>query len=158
MHGYGKYTFTSGAVYSGQWLNGQMSGKGKMVNADGTSYEGDWLNNVMNGEGVYFDIDKVTWEGIFINGSYESKIQKKLRVEKEVENKVHEYQDKSKTFFTDFMQAHSKSDKKTYRDNLSPFFASADTCIDYVHEPYCKYEERSPDQWNEFIKEAYSDG
>ena len=56
------------------------------------------------------------------------------------------------------MNAYSKSDKKTYRENLSQFFASADTCIDYVHEPYVKYEERSPDQWNEFIMEAHREG
>lgn len=91
MHGYGKYTFTSGGVYSGEWKKGKMSGKGKMVNGDGTSYEGDWCENVMSGEGIYIDIDKVKWEGIFINGSYESKIQKKLKLEKEVEDKVQEY-------------------------------------------------------------------
>lgn len=102
MHGYGTYTFTSGAVYTGQWHQGKMHGKGKMVNADGTSYEGDWAQNVMNGEGVYIDIDQVKWEGIFINGSYESKIQKKLRVEKEISDKVAEYQTKAKQFFIQF--------------------------------------------------------
>ena len=45
MDGYGRYQFTSGAVYTGQWVEGQMKGQGKMVYADGTSYEGDWLAN-----------------------------------------------------------------------------------------------------------------
>ena len=54
-----------------------------MVNADGTSYDGDWANNLMNGEGIYIDADKTPWEGIFVNGSYESKIQKKLKSEKQ---------------------------------------------------------------------------
>lgn len=42
MHGVGRYIFTSGAVYNGDWVKGKMSGKGKLVNIDGTSYEGDW--------------------------------------------------------------------------------------------------------------------
>ena len=86
MHGYGKYVFTSGSVYTGSWLVGKMHGKGRMVNADGTQYDGDWVANKMHGEGCYIDIDNVRWEGIFINGSYESKIQKKLRVEKEIDD------------------------------------------------------------------------
>ena len=36
----------------------------------------------MHGEGVYVDADATPWEGIFVNGSYESKIQKKLKAEK----------------------------------------------------------------------------
>ena len=65
-----------------------MNGKGKMVNGDGTTYEGDWSQNLMHGEGIYIDIDKTKWEGIFINGLFESKIQKKLRAEKEISDKV----------------------------------------------------------------------
>lgn len=91
MHGSGKYNFTSGAVYSGEWVKGKMSGKGKMVNIDGTSYEGDWLDGVMHGEGVYIDADKVRWEGVFIHGCYDSKIQKKLKVEKEIGDKLKDY-------------------------------------------------------------------
>ena len=59
-----------------------MQGQGKMVYADGTSYEGQWSGNQMHGEGVYVDADATPWEGIFVNGSYESKIQKKLKAEK----------------------------------------------------------------------------
>ena len=55
-----------------------------MVYADGTSYEGKWTNNQMNGEGIYVDKDGVKWTGIFVNGSYESKVQKKLQAEKEL--------------------------------------------------------------------------
>jgi hypothetical protein len=45
----------------------------------------------MHGEGTYIDHERVKWQGIFINGSYESKIQKKLKVEKEIEDKLKEY-------------------------------------------------------------------
>jgi hypothetical protein len=78
-------------VYIGEWVKGKMSGKGKMVNIDGTSYDGEWLDGLMHGEGVYIDSEKVKWEGVFINGCYDSKIQKKLKVEKEIGDKLKEY-------------------------------------------------------------------
>ena len=109
----------------------------------------------MHGEGIYIDIDNVKWEGIFINGCYESKIQKKLKVEKEIGDKEKEYQIKAKSFFVTFAEAFAKSDKKTFKDNLAPLFATADTCIDFIAEPYVKYEERAPDKWNELIKSVY---
>jgi len=82
MHGYGRYQYTSGAIYTGQWCEGMMHGQGKMVYADGTSYEGEWRQNLMHGEGIYIDCDKTAWDGIFVDGSFESKIQKKLKAEK----------------------------------------------------------------------------
>jgi len=88
MHGYGKYQYPSGAVYTGQWTAGSMHGTGKMVYADGTSYEGEWCNNQMHGEGCYVDSDQTNWEGIFVNGSYESKIQKKLKAEKQQQDRI----------------------------------------------------------------------
>lgn len=69
-----------------------------------------------------------------------------------------EYQVKAKTFFLSFAEAFARSDKKTFKDNLGPLFATADTCIDFVAEPYVKYEERAPDKWNELIKLVYQDG
>lgn len=30
MHGYGKYKYTSGATYNGQWVKGKQEGQGKM--------------------------------------------------------------------------------------------------------------------------------
>ncbi len=159
MHGFGKYTFTSGGIYTGEWSRGKMHGKGKMLNADGTSYDGDWRDNAMSGEGIYIDIDKVKWEGIFINGSYESKIQKKLRVEKEIEDKVFEYQIKARNFFTDFLNAFALSEKKkNLKEVLSAYFASPDSCIDFVQEPYSKFEERSPEKWNELLRASFNDG
>ena len=38
MHGNGRYEFTSGDVYEGQYHLGQISGQGKMSYADGSSY------------------------------------------------------------------------------------------------------------------------
>ena len=158
MHGTGRYTFTSGADYSGQWVEGKMYGFGKMVYADGTSYEGTWVNNLMHGEGCYVDADGVNWEGIFVNGSFESKIQKKLKADKELLDRVDFYKAKAQTFFQTFIEIFSKSDKKTYKDNLGGFFATAENCIDYVQEPYTKYEERLPDKWNEIFTKILESG
>lgn len=158
MHGYGRYQFTSGAVYIGQWHCGVMQGKGKMVNADGTSYDGQWNNNAMHGEGCYVDADKVTWEGIFVNGQFESKIQKKLKAEKELTDKINQYKEKALSFFGAFAETFSKSDKKTMAGNMSPYFAKPENCIDYVAEPYTKFEERPADKWNELFKQIYDEG
>ena len=59
-----------------------------MTYADGTSYEGTWTHNLMNGEGTYVDAEGVTWSGIFVNGSFESKIQKKLKADKELLDRI----------------------------------------------------------------------
>merc|ERR1712167_533771 len=125
-----------------------MHGNGKIVNADGTSYEGAWSENMMHGKGKYIDCDGMVWEGIFINGSYESKVQKKLQVEKEIQDRVDSYKEKAKTFFTGFLETFAKSDKKTFKDNLSPFFATPESAADFCAEPYARFEERPPDKWN----------
>lgn len=41
---------------------------------------------------------------------------------------------------------------------MGPFFASVDSCAEYVTEPYAKYEEKAPDKWNELVKLVYADG
>ena len=104
----------------------------------------------MSGEGTYVDIDGVKWTGIFVNGSFESKIQKKLIAEKEQQDRINQYKDKASTFFTRFAENFAKSDKKTFKENLTPFFANADMA-DFVREPYAKYEDKPPDKWNEFF-------
>ena len=158
MHGQGRYTFTSGAEYNGQWCDGKMNGFGKMVYADGTSYEGTWEENLMHGEGCYVDADGVQWTGIFVNGSFESKIQKKLKADKELLDRIEDYRSKAVVFVNAFIEIFGKSDKKTFKDNLGGFFATADNCLDYVQEPYTKYEERLPDKWNEIFKAIQENG
>lgn len=158
MHGYGTYKFTSGAVYNGMWARGMMNGEGTMNYADGSSYEGQWTDNMMNGEGIYTDPDQVRWEGIFVNGSFESKIQKKLHLEKLMKDKMKTYEDKAKEFFIRFHESFAKSDKKTFKENLLPYFASAEHCKELVLEPYPKFEEKLPDKWNEWLKTLYSEG
>jgi len=76
-----------------------MNGQGTMKNQDGTSYTGSYQDNMMHGHGTYIDLDKVMWSGIFINGCFDSKIQRRLAVEKEIEDKVSAYETKAKCFF-----------------------------------------------------------
>lgn len=66
------------------------------------------------------------WEGIFVNGSFESKIQKKLHAEKILKDKMKLYEEKAREFFTRFQEAFAKSDKKTFKENLAPSFALPD--------------------------------
>ena len=52
-----------------------------------------------------------------------------------------------------FCDIFSKSDKKTYKENLGQFFGTSDTVIDYVNiDPLPKWEDKPADKWNEIIK------
>jgi hypothetical protein len=73
-------------------------------------------------------------------------------------DRVEEYQTKAGTFIGSFVEVFARSDKKTYKENLAGFFATADACIDYVKEPYTKFEERLPDKWNEIFKAMQEKG
>ena len=68
------------------------------------------------------------------------------------------YEEKAKEFFPRFTESFTKSDKKTFKDNLMPYFATADHCREFVVEPYPKFEERAPDKWNDWIKTIYGEG
>ena len=50
----GRHTFTykSGAVYDGEWLNYQRSGRGKMRFLNNIIYSGEWLRDLPSGHGV----------------------------------------------------------------------------------------------------------
>lgn len=56
------------------------------------------------------------------------------------------------------METFAKSDKKTFKDNLLPFFATADSVGEFIQETFPKYEEKQPDKWNDWLKNLYSDG
>lgn len=158
MHGHGTYKFTSGNIYTGSWDHGNMHGKGTMEYADGSIYEGQWKQNLMHGDGIYIDRDRVTWTGIFVEGQYDSKIQKKLLNEKILKDKIAAFETASRVFFEQFAEMFAKSDKKTFKDNLLPFFGTQESCSDYVQlDAFPKYEERPPDKWNEALKNVFED-
>mmetsp|Transcript_131134 Transcript_131134/g.227003 ORF Transcript_131134/g.227003 Transcript_131134/m.227003 type:complete len:147 (-) Transcript_131134:41-481(-) len=68
MTGQGKFTFASGAVYEGEWLHNNFDGRGSYVWPDGSRYEGLWRCSKMHGEGMYQDLDGQRWHGRFYNG------------------------------------------------------------------------------------------
>jgi hypothetical protein len=162
MHGYGTYKYTSGAVYTGQWVRGKQHGQGKQQYADGSMYEGSWAGNLMHGEGVFTDADHIRWEGIYVNGAYESKMQKKLQAEKIIKEKRRQQEEKAREFFQSFSDAFAKSDKKTFKDNLSPFFGTPESVGEFITAeggaPFPKFEEKLPDKWNEWFKTQFGDG
>ena len=91
--GYGKMFFEDGAVFDGNWINGQFRGQGKKLFADGSSVEGNFVsdeavcgndshiiwangasycgttdeNGVFNGNGKYIFSDGTSYEGAFVD-------------------------------------------------------------------------------------------
>jgi hypothetical protein len=96
----GKITYSSGAIYDGEFDANKMHGQGRYVfpleqesssssssssssntgssntTANGTAtkrratYVGRWVNNKMHGTGKYTNSEGVEWAGTFSNGSY----------------------------------------------------------------------------------------
>jgi hypothetical protein len=74
-------------------------------------------------------------------------MQKQLKMEKMLKHKENEIRQSSLTFFGRFQEAFAKSDKKTMKENLLPFFATSEEIKLYVKDPYPKYEDRVPEKW-----------
>ncbi len=45
MKGHGRYTFTDGDVYEGEFDNDEYNGNGVLTYADGARYEGEFEDN-----------------------------------------------------------------------------------------------------------------
>ena len=125
MHGYGVYKYTSGAVYSGDWSNGMHHGRGTYEWPGGYYYTGEWKNHQMHGEGTFTDNNDKTWEDkFFVKGVFQSKMQKKLKMEKMEKVKKKQILENAKLFFENFQNTFrlcktDKKKKKDYRKNLA---------------------------------------
>ena len=94
QNGAGKYRYSTGAVYTGQFVNGNREGSGKLVfpnnnvyegqfsrnriNGEGTmtysngdKYAGTWFTDQPNGKGKYYFKSKERYEGDFKSGKFE---------------------------------------------------------------------------------------
>ncbi|MBV6440475.1 MAG: peptidase C14 caspase catalytic subunit p20 [Haliscomenobacteraceae bacterium CHB4] len=94
QNGTGKYRYSTGAVYTGQFVNGNREGKGKLIfpnnniydgqfsrnriNGEGTMtysngdrYVGSWFYDQPNGKGKYYFKTKERYEGDFKSGKFE---------------------------------------------------------------------------------------
>jgi len=147
MNGYGVYKYASGAIYSGQWKNNKHHGKGEYKMTNGCKYEGEWYEHKFNGSGIYKDMEGINWEGEFVDGVYESKDQKRLQAERATITYIEETRRDIRNIFTLFVDTFSQSDKKSYKENLSPFFGNAETIGEFFAEPYIKPEEKTYDKW-----------
>ena len=62
--GVGKFVFTDdGKIFTGQWVDDQITGMGKIIHPNGDVYEGQWLNNSAHGFGVYINNNGSKYEG-----------------------------------------------------------------------------------------------
>lgn len=71
QHGQGYYTFKTGGKYSGEYKDGYRHGTGTYTWADGEKYSGQWMNDKQHGEGTYFYSNGTTKTGVWKNGQYE---------------------------------------------------------------------------------------
>ncbi len=98
----------------------------------------------MHGTGFFVDHTGRKWGGQFRKGKYESKNQSQLVKEKALTLKKVEIKKQIQLTFQNILDAIAKSDKKTLKDNLSPFFATVDNVKQYIKQPYSKFDERPP--------------
>jgi hypothetical protein len=102
MNGFGIYKYISGAVYTGEWKDNLHQGKGIYEFPDGTVYEGEWKEHKMHGDGCYLDRDGRKWKGQFVEGIYQSKMQKKLKLEKMIRENEATISSEIQTWFNSF--------------------------------------------------------
>ncbi|KAL4596360.1 hypothetical protein ACB092_12G159000 [Castanea dentata] len=62
-HGSGKYLWTDGCMYEGEWRRGKAYGKGKFSWPSGATYEGDFKSGRMEGFGTFIGSDGDTYRG-----------------------------------------------------------------------------------------------
>ena len=68
FNGDGSFMWKSGSSYTGNWLNGKMSGFGTYVWSTGKKYVGEWLNGERNGEGVLTEENGKVIKGNWLDG------------------------------------------------------------------------------------------
>ena len=61
--GQGKYSYSDGASYEGEWKNGKRHGKGILTLSDGRKYFGKWNLGRNNDTGIVIIPDGFTLEG-----------------------------------------------------------------------------------------------
>ncbi|KAI9097894.1 hypothetical protein K1719_025665 [Acacia pycnantha] len=62
-HGSGKYLWTDGCMYEGEWKKGKAAGKGKFSWPSGATYEGEFKAGRMEGFGTFTGSDGDTYRG-----------------------------------------------------------------------------------------------
>ncbi|XP_076896660.1 phosphatidylinositol 4-phosphate 5-kinase 6-like [Bidens hawaiensis] len=65
-HGAGKYLWSDGCMYFGEWCKGKVNGKGKFSWPSGATYEGQFKNCYMDGEGTLTGSLNHTYKGCWV--------------------------------------------------------------------------------------------
>jgi hypothetical protein len=71
--GLGILTNPAGDVYEGMWQNDQFNGQGTYKWADGSKYTGEWKNGVQDGYGIFFYTNGDKYTGYFRNNKFHGK-------------------------------------------------------------------------------------
>ncbi|CAJ1968863.1 unnamed protein product [Sphenostylis stenocarpa] len=61
--GQGKYVWSDGCVYDGEWRRGMRNGYGKIQWPSGIMYEGEFSGGYIHGTGTYIGPDNLTYKG-----------------------------------------------------------------------------------------------
>jgi 1-phosphatidylinositol-4-phosphate 5-kinase len=61
--GQGKYVWSDGCVYDGEWRRGMRNGLGKIQWPSGVSYEGEFSGGYIHGTGTYIGPENLTYKG-----------------------------------------------------------------------------------------------
>ncbi|KAI4336493.1 hypothetical protein L6164_015015 [Bauhinia variegata] len=65
-HGTGKYLWSDGCMYEGEWKKGKACGKGKFSWPSGATYEGEFKSGRMDGYGTFIGIDGDMYRGSWV--------------------------------------------------------------------------------------------
>ena len=69
INGFGEYKYPTGAIYKGQWKDGQRSGKGETTSLNGEQYTGNYEDDSRSGYGIYVFPSGETYSGEWKNSS-----------------------------------------------------------------------------------------
>ena len=69
-HGQGVFTWTSGNIYKGAFVEDERHLQGSMLWTDGSVYEGEWQRGIQHGLGRIIFPDGTVKEGLFENNVY----------------------------------------------------------------------------------------
>jgi len=66
-NGIGKYNYSNGDTFKGQFKDGKITGRGKITWSDGSNYDGEFIHNKTWGYGIYVWANGDVYEGNFLN-------------------------------------------------------------------------------------------
>ena len=61
------FTYSTGAVYTGEWKGNMRHGRGKMTWSDQACYEGNWSYNMASGKGTFRHVSGDVYTGNWVN-------------------------------------------------------------------------------------------